>query len=168
MQGDRGPLPGPAARWSAVFDAPSTPSSLVPSARRALLDNEPFERGRPDDVLDFPHVDDVAGTLAALVASPVTGDVNIASGRPVSVGELCGRIAAKVGRPKLNTYRAGNDDRSVVTAATSRLFDEVGWRLTLSLDEGIDATIDWWFRDQVVSGAQKGMEPGTKRREGVT
>lgn len=127
-----------------LFGPAEYPSRLVPSVITALHEGEPFECGRPDDMLDFLHVDDVAGALAALVASPITGDVNIASGQPVSVGELCGRIAATIGRPELITYREGNEDRSVVTAATSRLFDEVGWRPTLSLDAGIDATIEWW------------------------
>lgn len=131
-----------------LFGPAEHPSRLVPSVINALLDGEPFECGRPDDVLDFLHVDDVAGALAALIASPVTGDVNIASGQPVSVGELCGRIAAKIGRPELITYREGNEDRSVVTATTSRLFDEVGWRPTFPLDTGIDATIDWWRRPE--------------------
>lgn len=129
-----------------LFGPAEYPSRLVPSVITALLDGETFECGRPDDVLDFLHVDDVAGGLAALVASSVTGDVNVASGRPVSVRDLCGSIAARIGRPELVTYREGSDDRSVVTADASRLSGEVGWSSTVSLDEGLEATIDWWKR----------------------
>jgi nucleoside-diphosphate-sugar epimerase len=119
-------------------------SRLVPSLMESLLAGDSFECARPDDVRDFLHVSDVAGALCALADSSVEGDVNIASGHPITVGELCRRFAEKLGTPDLVTYRQAAPDRSVIVGDATRLTREVGWRPRMDIDAAVAAAVDWW------------------------
>jgi UDP-glucuronate decarboxylase len=56
-------------------------------------------------------------------------------------------IAAKAGRPELVRFGALTptaDQPAVVLADIRRLREEVGWRQRISLEEGVEQTVDWW------------------------
>ncbi|WP_457032733.1 NAD-dependent epimerase/dehydratase family protein [Kitasatospora sp. P5_F3] len=93
---------------------------------------------------DFVHVDDVAGAnLAALTAvaerPPGTARVyNVGSGEPHTVGELATALAAAHHGPAPVTtgdYRLG--DVRHITADSSRLRRELGWRPEVSFAAGM-------------------------------
>ena len=89
----------------------------------------PVTDGR--QVRDFLAVEDVGDAFAALIDSPITGPVNVASGQPIAVRDLVALVAAAAGRPDLVRLgavqqRAGEPDELV--ADVGRLRDEVGWR----------------------------------------
>jgi nucleoside-diphosphate-sugar epimerase len=63
------------------------------------------------------------------------------------VRDVVARIASAAERPELIRWgevpqRAG--DPPVLEADVARLRDEVGWRPSISLDEGIGETVEWW------------------------
>jgi UDP-glucose 4-epimerase len=90
---------------------------------------------------------DVGSAFVSLLDSKVEGPVNIASGKPVTIGDIVRTIASKIGRPdlvRLGAIPAPADEPPVILADTGRLNGDVGWKPKYSLDEGLDMTIEWW------------------------
>jgi dTDP-L-rhamnose 4-epimerase len=99
-----------------------------------------FEDG--GQLRDFVHVEDVAraNVLALTTPEPVTGPVNVASGRPRTVCELADAIAAELGpdgpRPEVvGGWRAG--DVRHVFASPERARRELGFRATVDFADGV-------------------------------
>ncbi len=105
----------------------------------------PCTHGR--QIRSFLHVEDVGAAFAALLASEVQGPVNIGSGEPLSIAELLGRLAGRIGRPellKLGARSAPSAEPAVLVPDVGRLRDEVRWRPRWSLDAGLEDTVRWW------------------------
>lgn len=114
-------------------------SSLL-AARPALCSHGRQER-------DLMHVADVAGAFAALLDSPVTGAVNVASGTCRPLAETVATIAELVGRPdlvRLGGRPSPTGEPARLAAATRRLADEVGFRPRHTLSSGLEDTVRWW------------------------
>ncbi|MFD4576951.1 NAD-dependent epimerase/dehydratase family protein [Streptomyces sp. NPDC058417] len=99
-----------------------------------------FEDGRQRR--DFVHVRDVAGAnLAALEARPAPGTLtayNTGSGDPHTVGEMATALAEAYGGPApviTGEYRLG--DVRHITADSSRLRADLGWKPEVGFDEGM-------------------------------
>jgi nucleoside-diphosphate-sugar epimerase len=120
---------------------------LVASVVRSLLAGKPAACTEGRQVRDFLYVEDVASAMVALLESPVTGAVNIASGQPVAVGALATRIGTLLGRPelvKLGARPTPSGETPLVVADVTRLSEEVGWTPEYSLDQALEATANWW------------------------
>ncbi|MFJ9895609.1 NAD-dependent epimerase/dehydratase family protein [Streptomyces sp. NPDC091280] len=91
---------------------------------------------------DFVHVRDVAAAnVAALESGPAAGALtayNTGSGDPRTVGEMARALAAAYGGPEpvvTGEYRLG--DVRHITADSSRLRAELGWRAEVRFPEGM-------------------------------
>ncbi len=135
------------ARLFFLYGPREQPGRLVPSVIRSLLSGESVATTSGEQLRDFMHVEDVAGALAALLASSVTGPVDIASGHGTRVRELVSEIAELIGTPEL--VRRGElpdrpEDPAMLVGKGSRLRDEVGYRTRVSLAKGVADTVQWW------------------------
>jgi nucleoside-diphosphate-sugar epimerase len=120
---------------------------LVPSVTRSMLAGEKAATTAGAQVRDFVHVEDCGAALAALVDGGVTGAVNIGSGQGSSVANVATAIARILGREdllRLGCLASGDEDSSTVVAATTRLFDEVGFSPAYDLETGLEDTVEWW------------------------
>jgi nucleoside-diphosphate-sugar epimerase len=136
--------------WGRIFflyGPHEDPRRLVASVARALVRGEraPASHGR--QLRDFLHVEDVAGAFAALLASDVTGAVNVASGSSVPIRDVVTLLGELSGRPELVELgalptRVG--DPAELAADVRRLREEVGWQPARSLEEGLLDTLEWW------------------------
>jgi nucleoside-diphosphate-sugar epimerase len=98
-------------------------------------------------VRDFLHVADVGDAFAALLDSQVEGAVNIGSGEGVAVADVVQRIGVFAGRPdlvELGALEAPADEPPLLVANVRRLHEDVGWRPSRSLEDGLRNTVDWW------------------------
>lgn len=123
------------------------PERLVPSVIRTLLRDEAMPCSHGEQVRDFLYIDEAADALAALLDSPVTGDVNIASGRPITLKALLSMIGAQLGREQLLEFGARParpDEPATLMADVTRLTTEVGWTPRSNLEDGLARTIAWW------------------------
>jgi len=123
------------------------PERLVPAVIRALLEGERARCSDPGLLRDFMYAPDVAHAISAVLDSDFTGDINIASGRPLTLEQLVGAIAAKLGgsdRIDFGHYPRRPDDPDRITADTSRLNDVIGWTPAYDLDTALEHTIAWW------------------------
>jgi dTDP-L-rhamnose 4-epimerase len=137
--------PVTALRYHNVY-GPRMPRD-TPYAGVAAIFRSALAAGRPPRVLedgaqrrDFVHVADVArANLAALtVPEPVPGAVNVASGRPRTVGELAAALAAAMGGPApevVGGWRPG--DVRHVFASTALAAARLGFRARVGFAEGM-------------------------------
>ena len=99
---------------------------------------------------DFIDARDAGAAFAALLASEVTGAVNIATGEPHSVAEVALTLGRLTGRPEL--VRLGAlpdrlDDPPYLVADTSRLRKEVGYSPAIGFERMLVDALEWWRRE---------------------
>ena len=119
------------------------PSRAVPYAINAFLSGKPATCNAADAFRDYMHVEDGADGFIALMRSGLAGAVNIASGLPVSMGEIFTEIATQLdslGALTLNSMKSG--DRLIV-ADVGKMKESLGFSPAISLREGIRRTIQW-------------------------
>lgn len=117
---------------------------LVASVARALATGERAPTSAGTQLRDFLHVDDVAAAFAALVASEVSGAVNIGSGEAVAVREVVETVARALGREDLLDFGAlpmSPGEPPELVPAVRRLREEVGFTPAVGLVAGIAATV---------------------------
>lgn len=120
---------------------------LVPAVINALLSGNRAKCSDGSLIRDFMYVNDVAGAMVATLDSDFEGDINIASGQDMTLGELVERIASRLDatdRVDFGRYPRRSNDPQRITADNSQLIDAVGWTLEYDLDSAIDDTIAWW------------------------
>jgi len=101
--------------------------------------------GTGEQIRDFVYVADVADSLLAAAERGDGQLLNIGTGVGTSVNYLYRRMAAIVGGPddpERGSARPGELDRSVLDA--TRAAGELGWRPVTGLDDGLQATLDWF------------------------
>ena len=141
---------GLSSAWGRIFFlyGPHEHSSrLVSSVIHSLLKGQAAECSNGTQIRDFLHVTDVASAFVALLNCEIQGPVNIASGEAITIRDIVSRIGEKLGRVDLLKIGARSipvEEPPLLLADVQRLNGEVGWRPALSLNAGLDATIDWW------------------------
>ena len=132
--------------WGRVFllyGPGESPQRLVPSVIRACLAGTAAACSHGRQIRDFLHVSDVADAFVALLDSPVEGAVNIGSGNPITLRELVEKIATQCAGPAANfgALPAPANDPPILLPRIDRLQNEVGWRPSIGLNDGLAMTI---------------------------
>jgi nucleoside-diphosphate-sugar epimerase len=121
------------------------PRHLVPSVARSLLAGEEALTTAGEQVRDYVHVADCGGALAALLASPAQGAVNVGTGQGARIADVARTVARLIEREDLlHVGAVPGDDRTKVVANTTRLRDEVGFMPRWGLEDGLRDAVDWW------------------------
>jgi nucleoside-diphosphate-sugar epimerase len=130
---------------------PGSPySGVISLFLRAVFENRPaMIYGDGEQTRDFTYVANVVdGVLRAAEAPQVTGEViNVATGSRISLNQLLAAIQRLAGTALAPTYgpsRAGDvrDSQADISKAERLL----GYRVLVSLDEGLSRTLAW-FQD---------------------
>lgn len=141
---------GMSLAWGRLFflyGPHEAPGRFVPSLVRALLAGERAPMTEGSQRRDFLHVADAGAAFAALVDSPVSGAVNVASGDGVRLRDLATLIARHTGSPELLDIGAmpqREDDPSAIVAVVDRLRGELEWQPRIALEDGVRETVAWW------------------------
>ena len=125
--------------------------AIIPTiASQALSGADEIVLGNLSPRRDLTYVEDtVTGFLRVAEADEALGlEVNIGSGRSISIGELAERIVALTGRdiPVRQAEERSRPAASEVVdlvADTTRSQSILGWSPTVDLDEGLGRTIEW-------------------------
>ena len=153
---------------------PGSPYSGVISlfATALLQGRTPVIYGNGRQSRDFTYVENVVrGNLLALRAKDAHGQVlNLATGRRVTLLELLRAIARLTGRPARAEHRpvrAGDVSHSLADIRLARRV--LGYKPTVSFEEGLRRTIEWYrSQGQRASShiARPGARPGAELRAG--
>lgn len=143
-----GKLPFPVinARLALCYGPGQSRAFLIAETIAALLAGHSVTLSRPDDRRDLIHVEDaVAGLIA--IADTIPADcpiVNIASGIAPRMDDVVGQVRDLVGAAPdlLRIAQREPDARASVLHASPELARRrLGWRATITLDEGLRHTI---------------------------
>ena len=116
---------------------------------RLLQAQPPVINGDGSQTRDYTYVEDVAAAkLAALDRPQVQGAFNIGTGVETSVNDLFARLARSAGfdgPPGHGPARPGEQRRSCLDPA--RAAHELGWRPSVSLDDGLARTFEFFKKE---------------------
>ena len=148
------------------------PEKLIPLMIHNIIENKPLPiYGKGDNIRDWLWVEDHASAIDAIFHHGRIGESYNVGGlnewtNLELVHYLCRCMDAKLGRPEgksaeLITYvtdRAGHDKRYAIDA--TKLATELGWQPSVTFEEGLNHTIDWYLANQdwvesVTSGAYR-------------
>jgi nucleoside-diphosphate-sugar epimerase len=141
---------GLSAAWGRLFllyGPHEDPRRFVPSVIQSLLRGEPTSCTSGVQARDLLHVEDAGRALAELLLSKAEGPANIASGTAVPLKDVAGFLGSELGRPdlvRLGALANRPDDPPRLCGAPTRLTQEVGWKPSRSLEDGLRDTIAWW------------------------
>jgi nucleoside-diphosphate-sugar epimerase len=95
---------------------------------------------------DFTFVDDVArGVVESLDRHPGFEVINLGSDRPVEINQVISEIEMVVGKPAIIEHHPFPQTDMIATWANiSRARELLDWEPETSLEEGINATVDWY------------------------
>lgn len=146
------------------------PEKLIPLMIQNIINEKPLPiYGKGDNVRDWLWVEDHARAIDAIFHNGRVGESYNVGGlnewtNLELVHYLCRLMDQKLGRStgvseQLITYvtdRAGHDKRYAIDA--TKLEAELGWKPSLTFEEGLERTVDWYLANQdwvekVTSGA---------------
>jgi nucleoside-diphosphate-sugar epimerase len=128
-----------------VFGDGEAPARLVPSLIDNLLKGTPVALGPGELERDFLDAKTIGAAFAALLASEVTGPVNVASGKPRSIEDVATMVGSILGRPDLIQLGARPprpEDPPRLVADVNRLMGEVGFDPAFDLRGSLTAFIE--------------------------
>ena len=121
---------------------------------RLMLDGEaPTLYGEGTPLRDYVYVDDVVRANLLGLERPQCCAVNIASGEATTVRQLYDIIQSKTGfegEPVLAPLRPGEVDR--IYLSVDRAEEVLGWEPLVSLEQGLEKTVDFIRRDRKGAG----------------
>jgi len=135
--------------WGRVFFpyGPGEQSArIIAATARAAITGEPIACSSGDQVRDFLYVEDVASAFAGLVESDATGCFDIGSGQGIPLRTVLLTLEKLAGQQYIVRFGEApeRDEPGSIVADARRLRDEVGWRPSFELREGLERTLDWW------------------------
>lgn len=124
------------------------PEKLLPLLITNALEDKPlpvYGDGRQER--NWIHVEDnCRGILAVLERGLIGETYNIGGADVIENLEMVHRLLRLMGKPESLirhvTDRPGHDRRYALDS--SKMMKELGWRPTISLDEGLQQTVDWY------------------------
>jgi nucleoside-diphosphate-sugar epimerase len=137
--------------WLRLFSSygpTDNPQWLIPYTINKLLKNESPSFTPAEQLWDYIHVKDVASAISSVAFHDnAQGIFNLGSGNAVPLRSIIEKIR-DITNPSatLNfgavTYRP--DQVMHLEADISKLFGATGWRPSISLDDGLYETVNWW------------------------
>lgn len=124
------------------------PSRVVPYVIRSLLSGRQALCSNGNQVLDFLHVRDVASAFVTMLTEDVKGPLNIGSGIPIRLRDVLLEVGRQTGATGLIQFGAhpSPEPPERVWANIERITRETAWHPSMSLEQGIQQTVDWWNR----------------------
>jgi nucleoside-diphosphate-sugar epimerase len=140
------------ARFFLIFGFGEDPRRLIPAIIRGLLAEQEVALSSGRQIRDFMDTRDAADALAALMSTEtVTGPVNIASGRALSLHDvghmLAGAVDGREQRLKFGALADREGEPQSMVAEISRLTHETDFTPRHTLEERLAQCVDWHRRE---------------------
>lgn len=133
-------------RLFGVYGPGEGPTRLVPFLINRLMTAAEVPLTTGDQNRDFTYVDDMAEALILASGIEGGGAFNVCSGIPRTVRFVGETVAARLGaEPSLLRWGAlpyRSYDYPWIVGSNSKFVEATGWRPSVSLEEGIDRSID--------------------------
>jgi NAD dependent epimerase/dehydratase len=133
-----------------TFGPRQSARAVIPTIITQALTRDSIHLGNQTTKRDFTFVHDtIAGMMKGVEVPGIEGRVfNLGTGQEISVGELVQKIIKKVGRPVEITadpvrLRPEHSEVMRLLSDNSLARTTLGWAPSVTLDEGLDITIEW-------------------------
>lgn len=132
-------------------------SHVLPALMRRMHDAK--IKGAPEVVIwgtgkprrEFLHVDDCANALIFLLENySAAGHVNVGSGTDISIQELALIVARVVGYTGTIVNDLSKPDGTPRKLMSNRILADMRWSPTVSLEDGIRRTYDWFLQAESI------------------
>lgn len=114
-----------------------------------LLRGEVPHLGNPTPTRDYSYVGDIADGYVACAEKGRKGEVyHLSSGRETSIGEMFEKIRDACGAGDVDAVwkDSRKQDMSRSFGDSSKARRELGWKPKVSLEDGLEMTVEWWRR----------------------
>lgn len=130
--------------------------AVIPTVITQVLSGmEEIKMGATHTTRDFTYVKDTAKGFIAVARSDKTvgEEVNIASGKGVSIGEIARKIIEQIDpsvKIAVDNERVRPEKSEVehLLGNSGKIRELTGWRPEYSLDRGLQETIDWFKKEE--------------------
>jgi len=145
-------LPVIITRCSNNYGPYQFPEKLIPLMIANALDNKPLPiYGDGLNVRDWLYVKDHCAAIDAVLRTGNIGAVyNIGGNNEMKNIDLVKLLLKQLGKPEsLISFvkdRPGHDRRYAIDA--SKIMNEIGWRPTVTFEEGLALTVEWYLKNQ--------------------
>ena len=143
-------LPVVTVRPFNTFGPRQSARAIIPTIISQALSRSTIRLGSLEMSRDFTYVDDtVSGFLAAAQAEGVEGEVfNLGTGVDIRISDLAKAIIKKIGNPikimvELQRLRPEKSEVMRLISDNEAARTRLGWQPEVSLDQGLDKTIEW-------------------------
>jgi len=137
-------------RYFTVYGPAGRPDMSIFRFIRRIAEGEPIVVfGDGSQSRDFTFVDDIArGTIAAL--TPVGYEIfNLGGDKPIELRAVIDEIAKLTGKSPIIEYRPAHKSDVLATWADISKADRIlGWRPTISIEEGIRRSVEWYLNNR--------------------
>jgi nucleoside-diphosphate-sugar epimerase len=134
-----------------------SPDRVIPEIISRAVQGQPLKMTQGTQTREFNYVEDLADGFVALATAPgIDGDLfNLGCGREVSMRDIAITILKLMGDPITPEFGA-LPERPIeiyrMHADVTKTKERVGWESTISLEDGLQRTIDW-YREALASGS---------------
>lgn len=140
-------------RLTAAYGPKDDPGHLIPYVISSLLSGTEPALTAGGQKWDYLYVDDVAQAVLSVMNHPAArGIFNLSSETAVSVKELCGALRDRIDpglRLGFGKMAVEAEARDFMGADSSRFRSVTGWKPQVSLDEGIEHTVEWHRKEML-------------------
>jgi dTDP-glucose 4,6-dehydratase len=143
-------LPAVTVRPFNTYGPRQSARAVIPTIITQALANRTIRLGNLGTIRDFTYVDDtINGFLCAATAATVEGSTfNLGTGTDITIGKLAEKIVHRVGtqaKIEVDPQRLRPEKSEVLRLLSHNALarERIGWSPTVSLDEGLDKTINW-------------------------
>lgn len=121
---------------------------LIPYVIKSCIQNKNFTLSEGNQIKDFTYVDDVVDfILVSLIRENLDGNIiNVGSGEPISVKNIVKMINSKIklGTPTFSKNYNKYIENNQLTPDLSKSKSLLNLNTKISLDIGLERTIDWY------------------------
>ena len=98
---------------------------------------------------EFLHVDDLAKAIVVCLEKYNSDQpINSGTGLDVTIEELSKKIAKSVGFDGEINWDTNREDGTPQKVLDIKKISDLGWKPSISLDEGIDLTVEWYLKNK--------------------
>tara|TARA_B100001250_G_C19389933_1_gene610074 strand:+ start:35 stop:478 length:444 start_codon:yes stop_codon:yes gene_type:complete len=130
-------------------DSHVIPGLIYRMHKAKLEDVEKFNIwGTGTPLREFLYVDDLALAIKFVIENEVNVDLlNIGSGEEISIKELAEKIQTIVGYKGYLEFDESKPDGNPRKLLDSSKINELGWKSTTNLDDGLKKSYDWFSKN---------------------
>ena len=125
--------------------------ALIQRIHNAKIENLPSVEvwGTGSPMREFLYVDDLSNAIMFLINNNITqGLLNVGSGKEITIKELVEKIKIVVNFHGEIIFNKDYPDGNPKKLIDSSKINELGWKPTVNIEEGLKQTYDWYLRNQ--------------------